>query len=798
MRGIAGTALVLGVAFALLATPASSVAARPGTLDPAFGQGGMVTTPLSAAIPRYAVAGGGAVEPDGRVVIAGATATFDPVFGGDLIVARYNPDGSLDPSFGSGGFTTTALGGSASARATAVEPDGKILVAGRLESGSTTVAVVVRYDADGSLDGSFGSGGIATLDLGGDSGANALALQADGRILVSGEYTTGGQGILVVGRLDPDGSADASFGSGGVTATNVGAEIVSNPSTTVAVESDGDILAGGLAQAGVVLTGYTPQGSPDPSFGAGGKTVTTLSGPVDTIAAQLDPDGRYVVGLAGLDGLSVIRYDSHGSLDPTFGSGGVAVAGSCCSGRVALGLQADGKIVVSSAAEGGPSFDAANYTVARLDSDGTLDSGFGAGGVSTTALHRSYATVAGVAADPGGRVLVIGDSGDCVHASHVGCDDRSSDLTIEALSPSGSPDASFGNVGTAITSLGTVSVIASAEAKAVLVQPDRKIVVVGRAATGFVADTELVRYRPDGSLDQSFGDGGETPGDGFGEPLDARLLPTGKILVLETSGLVRYDADGSVDTSFGDQGLVAVKGGVAVARQADGKLIVARRCCGQAPALFRYRPSGALDRSFGTRGKAKVRTNGLTGLVVERGGPIVVAGATKLAAITRSGTVDRAFGHRGVASVPIGPRGALSGIVRVGRRGLLALGHRRNHLTLFRYHGDGTLDRDFGRRGTVLTRIPVGFRVGKSAAVQPDGKLVIARTVDSSFGLVRFKRDGGFNRAFGDHGRIRSSVAGIPTAVAVAPARRLIVAGNASVPTPGGDTSQLRVARFRR
>jgi hypothetical protein len=88
--------------------------------------------------------------------------------------------------------------------------------------------------------------------------------------------------------------------------------------------------------------------------------------------------------------------------------------------------------------------------------------------------------------------------------------------------------------------------------------------------------------------------------------------------------------------------------------------------------------------------------------------------------------------------------------------------------------------------------------VGKSAAVQPDGKLVIARTVDSSFGLVRFKRDGGFNRAFGDHGRIRSSVAGIPTAVAVAPARRLIVAGNASVPTAGGDTSQLRVARFRR
>ena len=186
------------VALALItaALPAAAAAA-PGDLDPTFGSGGKVTTDVGGSDGAQAVA----IQGDGKVVAAGL-GNFAGPGTGDFALARYNPDGSLDTSFGSGGKVTTDFGGFDAASAVAIQPDGKIIAAGRSGSGDFALA---RYNPDGSLDSSFGSGGKVTTDFGGFDSAFGVALQADGKIVAAGFQATStqrGTDIAVARYLD--------------------------------------------------------------------------------------------------------------------------------------------------------------------------------------------------------------------------------------------------------------------------------------------------------------------------------------------------------------------------------------------------------------------------------------------------------------------------------------------------------------------------------------------------------------------------------------------------------------------
>ncbi|MFI7635963.1 hypothetical protein [Nonomuraea sp. NPDC049400] len=389
----AGAAAAMGAALVLL-IPGVALAA-PGDLDPGFGSGGKVTTDFGGDD----VAEGVAVQPDGKIVVIGRTI-------GVFALARYNSDGSLDSGFGSGGKVTTDFGGDDSASAVALQPDGEIVVVGHGGPGGDFA--LARYNSDGTLDSSFGADGRVTTDFGGSGDAAlAVALQADGKIVAAG--AGGGTFVFALARYNSDGSLDSGFGSGGKVTTDLTG--ASEHARTVAVQSDGMIVAagrsGGAGDFAVVR--YNADGGLDSGFGTLG-VVTTSFGTFEDFAEgmALQSDGKILA--AGYSGgtdsdFALVRYNGDGTLDPGFGSGGKVTtdfASGGSDGANAVVLQADGKIVAAGRGVG-------TFALSRYDSDGSLDPGFGSGGKVTTDFGTSAATAVALQADS--KIVAAGFSG---------------------------------------------------------------------------------------------------------------------------------------------------------------------------------------------------------------------------------------------------------------------------------------------------------------------------------------------------------------------------------------------------
>ena len=263
------------VAFcALCGVAVPGVAAAPGDLDPSFGVGGKVVLPFG----DKPFGRGVAIQPDGRIVVAGS--------GGDparFAVSRLLPDGALDPSFGAGGTVTTALGDFAEARAVAVQPDGKIVAVGAAKGAANGDFAFVRYRADGTPDPGFGGGdGIVVLPVGADHDeASAVSIGADGRIYATGRSvlppSDKGAGTAV---LMPNGEPDASFSEDGILVVQT--PVKNDEGKAVVALPDGRILlaseSGAGAGAGFVIVRLLPGGGFDPSFTGGGIVVTPIPG----------------------------------------------------------------------------------------------------------------------------------------------------------------------------------------------------------------------------------------------------------------------------------------------------------------------------------------------------------------------------------------------------------------------------------------------------------------------------------------------------------------------------------------
>ena len=211
----------------------------PGSLDSTFGTGGIVTTPIGNN-DAYAYALG--IQTDGRIVAAGYYADGSYY---DFAVVRYNTNGSLDTTFGTGGRVTTPIGsGYAGAYALGIQSDGRIVVAGYYADGSNYDFALVRYNTDGSLDTTFGTGGIVTTPMGsGYDIAYALAIQSDGSILAAGSSYNGSNYDFALVRYNTNGSLDTTFGTGGRVTTPIGSgNAIAN---ALGIQSDGRILAAG-------------------------------------------------------------------------------------------------------------------------------------------------------------------------------------------------------------------------------------------------------------------------------------------------------------------------------------------------------------------------------------------------------------------------------------------------------------------------------------------------------------------------------------------------------------------------
>jgi uncharacterized delta-60 repeat protein len=299
------------------------------------------------------------LQPDGKIIAAGS-AVQSGGGGVNFALARYDSNGNLDPTFGAGGKVTTDFFGSTDqANAIVLQPDGKIVAGGEATgSGGNLDFALARYDSSGSLDTSFGTGGKVVTDFfGANDDALDVELQPDGKIVAAGSANKPGSGFrFALARYDSGGHLDSTFGAGGRVADN---SAISNEAIqAIVLQPDGKIVAAGdILRNGTfdfALARYDSAGSLDPTFGNGGKVTTDFFGLSDgALDVALQPDGKIVAaGNAGGNGFNIdfalARYDGGGNLDPTFGIGGKATTDFMNrSGDFAraVALQPDGKIV---------------------------------------------------------------------------------------------------------------------------------------------------------------------------------------------------------------------------------------------------------------------------------------------------------------------------------------------------------------------------------------------------------------------------------------------------------------------
>jgi uncharacterized delta-60 repeat protein len=423
----------------LLAAPAATA---PGRSASGLGPGSALVNGVRSK--SYDEASTVAIQRDGKIVAAGASScghdgcTF--LWDG-FALARYLPNGRLDPSFGRGGKVLTE-GRADEARAVAIQDDGKVVVA----SGDVGTFTLARYARGGRLDASFGRGGIAQPVFRKDClpAARAAALQADGKIVVTGICDADELNGFITARYLRDGRLDPSFGTGGSVLTDFGSDRYTN-GRAVRIQNDGKILVAGESQSesvrtvGFALARYLPDGHLDPSFGTGGK-VLDVPGAANALA--LLPDGKIVAG-----GDGVARYRPEGTLDPGFGSGGKISTDFSVSG---LEIQGNGKVVIAGSTKRGDHYE---FALRRYSSDGSPDMGFGSGGAVVTHFGRRTSDFAGeVAVQGNGKIVLAGGS-----EPRVG----GPDFALARYTASGHLDPRFGKAGTVLTDFRGVTGFAS-------------------------------------------------------------------------------------------------------------------------------------------------------------------------------------------------------------------------------------------------------------------------------------------------------------------------------------------------
>ena len=637
----------------------------------------------------------------------------------------------------------------------------------------------------------FGAGGKVRTDFSGSSDwVSALAVH-EGKIIAGG---SGGNKDFAVARYDTNGSLDTSFSADGKQTVSFGTGW--DYGQDVVVQTDGKIILAGGGYASdwntdFGLVRFNTNGSLDPSFSGDGKVLTEFFGYSDRIlSVTMQGDNMLAAGYAmhcyGED-LAVARYDAAGSLDTSFDGDGKVTTdfGGYYDAADAVAVQSDGKVVVAGHAGDDPGGDA--IALARYNTNGSLDSAFGGDGKVTSDGGSGHHLGYGVAARSG-KILVAG------WANNAG----SNDFALARFLDNGSLDAGFAANGIATTDFSAGDDMAAAMA----VQTDGKIVLAGRTLQGSSNDFAVVRFCPDGSLDNGvncgspgFGAGGKVTTDFGGNDYGEAVLiqPDGDIVVVGYTrscpnsdfAVARYNANGALDTSFDGDGKATAdfsggwEDGMDVARQPDGKLIVVgrSRATGGAAdfALVRYCVDGKLDDgvncgtpAFGLGGKVTTDffgdTDGATSVAVQENGKIVVAGEAyisgnsndfALARYCPDGKLDDgvncggpAFGSGGKTTTDFfADWDSLSALVLLPRGKILVGGTASRDVTgggwdedfaLARYNPDGSLDSGFSADGRETLDFGAEDEQGNALALQADGKILISGESAGHLAMARY------------------------------------------------------------
>jgi uncharacterized delta-60 repeat protein len=403
-HAFAPPALILGLLALMVATALPKAAqAAPGQPDPSFGSAGKAVVDFG----NNDAGEGVAVQQDGKVVVVGNTKPSPINY--DFAATRLLTSGTLDPSFGTGGRADLDLGSDDTGSGMVLQPDGRILIVGTSSSDFETI----RLLTDGQLDGSFGAAGKSDAPFGSSSSdiGSAIAQRPDGRIVLAGSSNAfdPNYDFAVVQLLNPAGTFDHTFGGGGGKSYgDFGSGSTGDRATAIALQADGKILVAGDKSVGggydmAVARLLDPSGSFDPSFASGGVATIDIGNFDIATGVAVQPDGKIVLSGNGGNKFTIVRLLANGQLDDSFaGDGKAAVDFGAAGGATSLVLQPDGKIV----AAGGSGGDVA---VARLQPNGSLDTTFGNGGKTTVDFGGTEAA-RGVALAPDGSIVAAGTS----------------------------------------------------------------------------------------------------------------------------------------------------------------------------------------------------------------------------------------------------------------------------------------------------------------------------------------------------------------------------------------------------
>ncbi len=391
-----------------------SNAQSPGDLDKTFGNGGKVNVGI---VGYYDVAQDVALQKDGKIVVVGYGKESPASFKG-LSMARYLQNGEMDYDFGNLGVihrVTTDLEGEANS--VAIQKDDKIVVTGYSISPATNneEITLIRFNANGNIDKSFGDKGLVVTEISSEKDVGeSVAIQNDGKIVVIGTTQHKPTLDIVLVRYDEYGQLDYYFGIGGIVITDINSAL--DIGKVVAIQQDGKIVVAGFTHIGkkffMVLLRYDSNGDLDPTFGKSGIVITDINGRRGEMDMVIQDDGKIIlVGPSEVEDshhFTVLRFNNNGSVDKSFGNNGVTktIIGNYSEAE-SVALDAHGNIVVAGTTE----LRNEAFVVAMYDQNGMLVPDFGSNGiVKKSFIKNSVDRAHSVVIDNDGNIIVVGET----------------------------------------------------------------------------------------------------------------------------------------------------------------------------------------------------------------------------------------------------------------------------------------------------------------------------------------------------------------------------------------------------
>lgn len=735
---------------------------------------------------------------DGKILISGNTHDHTSISLSSIALTKLLSNGQLDPTFGNGGRITDNIGFNCNVHDMEILSDEKVLITGtHKNSGGAEEIFMARFLSNGSRDLTFGTNGFVITKIGFQSAAYGSCIQPDGKIVITGYVETDNSVVnkLAILRFDTFGRIDSTFGNNGLALPGIS----DTHGVAVDISQNGTII---VSSATFKIIRLLPSGQLDLSFGDRGILSTIQMNLSQCNTMHVQSDGKIMLaGSAYINDYHgvVIRLHSNGLFDQSFDNDGILIfdIGSKSEFISSTFTQSDNKIVIV----GGQVIDALKQEafIARINENGMFDTSFNNNGIKFINLNATSHKLNSCVVLQSGLVLACGS---ILSQEHI--------MLIIAIDSSGSYISGFNAHGVLSIGIGYSEDLPHC----IRIQDDGKVLISGsvRSSVSSPKKMAICRYNPDGQLDHSFNNLGKQfeDNDFIGSDAYSMVLSTDKKILVASEGfnsdiyIWRFLNNGTPDSSFGTAGYINTKikrgsinsgyGSRSLNIQKDGKILIVgykRLSVSNTDwIVLRYLDNGLIDSTFGINGMSLIAVSPLVdeafSVDLHDDGNIIIAGTAEVSAgkhayavakLNSKGVLDLGFGLRGIVVMPlsIGQSRDKIASAKVLKNGKIILGGTslygksfdyQNEFILIQFLENGKIDSTFGSGGISNFRfIKNRSHFCSDIYVQSDGKIISVggtntegfELINSSgiFAIVRHNPDGSIDSTFGDNGKLQ-------------------------------------------